>query len=445
MFVDYRVVSKTRLWRKDVAKRPKGPAVSFSIENCSRCLGPAAPHQNSKRLSRLPVAVGAREMATKAEPIECKAAIAWEANKPLDFTTVIVDPPQAGEVRIKIVATALCHTDAYTLDGHDPEGLFPCILGHEAAGIVESVGEGVTTVKPGDHVIPCYQAFCGECPMCLSGKTNLCGSVRNWTGRGLMKADDGSRFTHKESGKKIFHFMGTSTFSEYTVVHEVSVAKITEAAPLDKVCLLGCGVSTGLGAVQNTAKVEMGATAAVFGLGTVGLAVIDGLRDVGAKRIIAVDIDPGKHAKALEWGATEAINPKDFDKPIQQVIVDMTNDDGVGGVDYSFDCTGNVEVMRAALECCHKGWGESVVIGVAAAGKEIATRPFQLVTGRVWRGTAFGGYKSRIDVPLLVEKYLAGKFKVDEYVTHTMKLADINKAFDLLHAGQALRVVMYTE
>ncbi|KAK9807202.1 hypothetical protein WJX73_008171 [Symbiochloris irregularis] len=382
---------------------------------------------------------------TAGKPIECMAAVAWEAEKPLDVTTVIVAPPQKGEVRIKIVATALCHTDAYTLDGHDPEGLFPAILGHEAAGIVESVGEGVTSVKEGDHVIPCYQAFCGECGMCKSNKTNLCGKVRAWTGKGIMAADSKTRFTHKESGKEIFHFMGTSTFAEYTVVHEVSVAKISKEAKLDKVCLLGCGVTTGLGAVLQTARVEKGSTAAVFGLGTIGLAVVDALRDVGAKRIIGVDTDPNKFERAKEWGATDLVNPKDHDKPIQEVIVEMTNDDGIGGVDYSFECIGNVEVMRAALECCHKGWGQSVVIGVAASGKEISTRPFQLVTGRVWRGTAFGGYKSRIDVPKLVDRYMAGEFRVDEYVTHTLKLKEINQAFDLLHAGKSLRCVMYTD
>lgn len=361
------------------------------------------------------------------------------------MTEVIVAPPQAGEVRIKIVATALCHTDAYTLDGHDPEGLFPCILGHEAAGVVESVGEGVSSVSRGDHVIPCYQAFCGACPMCASGKTNLCGSVRPFTGVGVMKADGGVRFTHAASGKPIYHFMGTSTFAQYTVVHEVSVAKIEAAARLDRACLLGCGVPTGLGAVRNAAKVTAGATAAVFGLGTVGLAVIDALRIAGATTIIAVDTDPGKFERARAWGATHCVNPKDApDTPVQQTIVAMTSEaDGVGGVDYSFECVGNVEVMRAALECAHKGWGESVIVGVAPAGTEISTRPFQLVTGRVWRGTAFGGYKSRPDVPGLVKAYLAGEFKVDEYVTHEFGgLAEINKAFDLLHAGACLRCVL---
>lgn len=381
---------------------------------------------------------------TSGQPIECKAAIAWEAEKPLDVTTIIVDPPQKGEVRIKIVATALCHTDSYTLDGHDPEGLFPCVLGHEAAGVVESVGEGVTSVKPGDHVIPCYQAFCRDCKMCKSNKTNLCGKIRQWTGKGVMAADDKSRFRHKESGKTIYHFMGTSTFTEYTVVHEVSVAKITEKAPLDKVCLLGCGVTTGLGAVLNTAKVEKGATAAVFGLGTIGLAVIDALREVGASMIIAVDMDEGKFERAKAWGATHLLNPAKLDKSVVEKIVEMTTVEGLGGVDYSFECIGNVQVMRQALECTHKGWGQSVVIGVAASGKEISTRPFQLVTGRVWKGTAFGGFKSRDDVPKLVDRYMEGKFKVDEYVTHTLKLEEINQAFELLHSGKCLRVVMTT-
>jgi S-(hydroxymethyl)glutathione dehydrogenase/alcohol dehydrogenase len=378
---------------------------------------------------------------TAGKPIECKAAVAWEAKKPLSVETVTVDPPQKGEVRIKITATALCHTDKFTLSGEDPEGLFPCILGHEAAGIVESVGEGVETVKPGDHVIPCYQAFCGKCKMCRSQKTNLCSSVRQWTGKGVMQADSKTRFHCK--GKEIFHFMGTSTFTEYTVVHEVSVAKVNESAPLDKVCLLGCGVATGLGAVLNTAKAEQGCTAAVFGLGTVGLACVDALKVVGARKIIGVDTDAGKFQRAKEWGCTDCVNPKDHgDKPISEVIVEMTTEEGLGGVDYSFECVGNVQVMRQALECCHKGWGQSVIIGVAGGGKEICTRPFQLVTGRVWRGTAFGGYKSRVDVPTLVEQYLAGKIKVDEYVTHKLTLDRINEAFDLMQKGECLRAVL---
>nr|GMD13970.1 alcohol dehydrogenase class-3 [Ipomoea batatas] len=358
-------------------------------------------------------------MATQGQVITCKAAVAWEPNKPLVIEDVQVAPPQAGEVRVKVLFTALCHTDAYTWSGKDPEGLFPCILGHEAAGIVESVGEGVTEVQPGDHVIPCYQAECKECKFCKSGKTNLCGKVRSATGVGIMMNDRKSRFS--VNGKPIYHFMGTSTFSQYTVVHDVSVAKIDPKAPLDKVCLLGCGVPTGLGAVWNTAKVEAGSIVAVFGLGTVGLAVAEGAK-----------------AAAKNFGVTEFINPKDHDKPIQQVIVDQTD----GGVDYSFECIGNVQVMRAALECCHKGWGTSVIVGVAASGQEIATRPFQLVTGRVWKGTAFGGFKSRSQVPWLVEKYMKKEIKVDEYITHNLTLAEINQAFDLMHEGGCLRVVL---
>jgi len=375
--------------------------------------------------------------ATVGKTIECKAAIAMKANEDLIVDTISVAPPQVGEVRIKIAATALCHTDAYTLGGLDPEGLFPCILGHEAAGVVESVGPGVTSVKPGDHVIPCYQACCGECKFCVNPKTNLCSAVRNWTGRGVMKGDDKPRFTYK--GQPIFHFMGTSTFSEYTVVHEVSVAKIDPTAALDKVCLLGCGVSTGWGAVWNTAKVEEGSVAAVFGLGAVGLAVIEGLKIAKCKRIIAIDINEGKFESAMQWGATECINPKTVSKPIQDHIVDITD----GGVDYSFECIGNVNIMRAALECCHKGWGESVIVGVAAAGQEISTRPFQLVTGRVWRGTAFGGFKSRQQVPRLVDRVNGGELSLDKYITHKMPFSQINEAFHTLHAGECLRCVLY--
>lgn len=373
---------------------------------------------------------------TKGKPIEAKAAIAWDSKKPLEVTTVTVDPPGPGEVRVKVVATALCHTDAYTLDGLDPEGLFPCILGHEAAGIVESVGEGVTSVKPGDHVIPCYQAYCGECKFCKHPDSNLCISVRAFTGKGVMKSDGKPRF-HKD-GKPIYHFMGTSTFAEYTVVHEQSVALIDKAAPLDKVCLLGCGVSTGWGAVFNTAKVQPGTTVAVFGLGAVGLAVIEAAKRAGAARIIAVDINASKFDAAREWGATECVNPRDYDKPIQQVITDMTE----WGCDYTFECIGNTTVMRAALECAHRGWGQSVIIGVAAAGQEISTRPFQLVTGRQWKGTAFGGYKSRVQVPELVTEYMSGKTLLDKYITHNMDFDQINDAFDLLHSGKTLRTVL---
>eukprot|EP00250_Pteridium_aquilinum_P002576 c127_g1_i1 orf=270-1532(-) len=375
--------------------------------------------------------------ATEGETITCRAAVAHEPSKPLQIETIQVAPPKSGEVRVKIVNTALCHTDFYTLSGKDPEGLFPCILGHEAAGIVESIGEGVTELKPGDHVIPCYQAECRECRFCMSGKTNLCGKVRSATGVGVMLSDKASRFSL--NGAPIYHFMGTSTFSEYTVVHDVSVAKINSAAPMDKVCLLGCGIPTGLGAVLNTAKVEAGSTVAVFGLGTVGLAVCEGAKKAGARRIIGVDTNVSKYELATKFGATEFINPKDHEKPIQQVIVELTG----GGVDYSFECIGNVAVMRAALESCMKGWGTSVIVGVAASGEEISTRPFQLVTGRVWKGTAFGGYKSRTDVPKLVDAYMKKEIKLDEYVTHNFKLDEINQAFELLEAGKCLRAVIH--
>ncbi|KAL3850017.1 hypothetical protein ACJIZ3_011899 [Penstemon smallii] len=383
-------------------------------------------------------------MATQGQIITCKAAVAWEPNKPLVIEDVQVAPPQAGEVRIKVLFTALCHTDAYTWSGKDPEGLFPCILGHEAAGIVESVGEGVTEVQPGDHVIPCYQAECRECKFCKSGKTNLCGKVRLATGVGVMLTDRQSRFSI--NGKPIYHFMGTSTFSQYTVVHDVSVAKIDPIAPLDKLIVIfwfhdlciRYTLHIGLGAVWNTAKVEPGSIVAIFGLGTVGLAVAEGAKAAGASRIIGIDIDSKKYDTAKNFGVNEFINPKDHEKPIQQVIVDQTD----GGVDYSFECIGNVSVMRAALECCHKGWGTSVIVGVAASGQEISTRPFQLVTGRVWKGTAFGGFKSRSQVPWLVDKYLKKEIKVDEYITHNLTLADINKAFDLMHEGGCLRVVL---
>eukprot|EP01012_Entosiphon_sulcatum_P040517 TRINITY_DN54175_c0_g1_i1.p1 TRINITY_DN54175_c0_g1~~TRINITY_DN54175_c0_g1_i1.p1 ORF type:complete len:394 (-),score=58.81 TRINITY_DN54175_c0_g1_i1:51-1232(-) len=384
--------------------------------------------------------------STVGQTITCRAAVAFAAKEALKVVEVQVAPPQPGEVRIRITHTALCHTDEFTLSGADPEGKFPTILGHEAAGVVESVGEGVTTCKPGDHVIPCYQAECfaedrekKTCVTCTGyscDKTNLCGKVRNFTGNGVMKHDGKTRFTFE--GQPIWHFMGCSTFTEYTVVHQESVAVIPKEAPLDKVCLLGCGVSTGLGAVWNTAKVEKGSSVAVFGLGTVGLACIDGARIAGASNIIAIDLDTSKFERAKEFGATQCINPKDYDKPIQQVIVDLTD----GGVDYSFECIGNVEVMRAALECARKGWGVSTIIGVAGAGKEIATRPFQLVTGRVWKGTAFGGWHSRRDVPTLVQKYMDREIRVDDYVTHKVPLQDINGAFDLLRAGKCLRCVI---
>ena len=369
--------------------------------------------------------------------MQTKAALAWEAGKPLEIETIDVGGPKQGEVLVRIVATGVCHTDAFTLSGEDPEGLFPSILGHEGGGIVEDIGPGVTSVKPGDHVIPLYTAECGACRFCTSGKTNLCQAIRVTQGQGLMP-DGTSRFAVR--GKPIFHYMGTSTFSQHTVVPEIAVAKVNPRAPLEKICLLGCGITTGIGAVLHTAKVEPGSSVAVFGLGGIGLSVIQGAVMAKASRILAVDINPDKHAMAEALGATECVNPKDHDLPIQDVIVELTG----GGVDYSFECVGNTELMRAALECCHKGWGESVIIGVAGAGQEISTRPFQLVTGRVWRGTAFGGVKGRSQLPGMVDQYLDGQIKVDEMVTHTMPLEDINKAFDLMHKGESIRsVVVY--
>lgn len=373
---------------------------------------------------------------TAGKPITCRAAIAWEAKKPLSLEEVEVGVPQKGEVRIKIVATGVCHTDAYTLGGHDPEGKFPCVLGHEGGGIVESIGEGVTSLKVGDHVIPLYIPQCRECKFCKHPKTNLCSAIRPTQGEGVMP-DGTPRFTCK--GKEIFHFMGTSTFSEYTVVPEVAVAKVDESAPLDKVCLLGCGISTGYGAVVNTAKVEAGSTCAIWGIGAVGLAVIMGCKVAGASRIIAIDINADKEKLAKEFGATEFVNPKELSKSTTATLVEMTD----GGLDYTFECIGNVNTMREALESCHKGWGVSTIIGVAAAGKEISTRPFQLVTGRVWQGTAFGGYKSRDSVPKLVDEYMAKKIKVDEFITHNVKFEEINHAFDLLHRGESIRAIVH--
>ncbi|MFS8608162.1 MAG: S-(hydroxymethyl)glutathione dehydrogenase/class III alcohol dehydrogenase [Gammaproteobacteria bacterium] len=335
----------------------------------------------------------------------------------------------------RIVATGVCHTDAFTLSGDDPEGVFPAILGHEGGGVVEEVGEGVTSVRPGDHVIPLYTPECRECKFCKSGKTNLCQKIRVTQGQGLMP-DGTTRFSVK--GKRVHHFMGTSTFSEYTVLPEISVAKINKEAPLEKVCLLGCGITTGIGAVLNTAKVQPGSTVAVFGLGGVGLSVIQGAVMAKASRIIAIDINPEKEEIARQMGATDFVNPKDYDRPIQEVIIDMTD----GGVDYSFEAVGNVKLMRAALECCHKGWGESTIIGVAGAGQEICTRPFQLVTGRVWRGSAFGGVKGRTQLPGMVEQYMRGEIKIDPFITHEMGLEDINKAFDLMHEGKSIRTVI---
>ena len=368
--------------------------------------------------------------------MKTRAAVAWEVNKPLEIEEIEIGGPREGEVLIRNVASGVCHTDAYTLSGADPEGLFPCVLGHEGGAVVEEVGPGVTSVKVGDHVIPLYTAECGECKFCTSGKTNLCGSVRVTQGQGLMP-DGTSRFS--KNGKTIYHFMGTSTFSEYSVLPEVSLANVSKEAPLEKVCLLGCGITTGIGAVLNTAKVEPGATVAVFGLGGVGLSVIQGAQMAKAGRVIAIDINPDKEEFARQMGATDFVNPKDYDDPIQNVIVDLTD----GGVDYSFEAIGHVETMRAALECCHKGWGESVIIGVAASGQEISTRPFQLVTGRVWRGTAFGGTKGRSQLPGMVDQYMTGEIKIDEFITHTMGLEDINKAFDLMHHGESIRSVIH--
>ncbi len=368
--------------------------------------------------------------------IKSRAAVAFGPGQPLQIVEVDVAPPQAGEVLVRIVASGVCHTDAFTLSGDDPEGIFPAILGHEGGGIVEAVGEGVTSLAVGDHVIPLYTAECRTCKFCTSGKTNLCQSVRETQGKGLMP-DGTTRFSYK--GEPIYHYMGTSTFSEYTVVAEVSLAKVPKDAPLEKICLLGCGVTTGIGAVLNTAKEEEGATVAIFGLGGIGLAAIIGAKMAKASRIIAVDINPGKFDIARELGATDCVNPKDFDKPIQEVIVEMTD----GGVDYSFECVGNVQLMRAALESCHKGWGESVIIGVAGAGQEISTRPFQLVTGRVWRGSAFGGVKGRTELPGYVEKAQSGEIPLDTFITHTMGLEDINKAFDLMHEGKSIRSVIH--
>ncbi|MDI9332810.1 MAG: S-(hydroxymethyl)glutathione dehydrogenase/class III alcohol dehydrogenase [Cytophagales bacterium] len=368
--------------------------------------------------------------------MKSRAAVAFAAGQPLQIVEIDVAAPQAGEVLVKITHTGVCHTDAFTLSGDDPEGIFPAVLGHEGAGVVVEVGAGVTSLKAGDHVIPLYTAECRECKFCLSGKTNLCQKVRATQGKGLMP-DGTSRFSYQ--GKPIYHYMGCSTFSEYTVVNDISLAKINPAADHEKVCLLGCGVTTGIGAVHNTAKVKAGDTVAVFGLGGIGLAVIQGAKQAKAGRIIAVDTNSGKFDLARVMGATDCINPKDFDKPIQDVIVDMTD----GGVEFSFECIGNVNVMRSALECCHKGWGESIIIGVAGAGQEISTRPFQLVTGRVWRGSAFGGVKGRTQLPGMVEAAMRGEINLDPFVTHTMGLDRINEAFDLMHQGKSIRTVIH--
>ena len=368
--------------------------------------------------------------------IKSKAAVAWGPKQPLSIEEIDVMLPRKGEVLVRIVATGVCHTDAFTLSGDDPEGIFPAVLGHEGGGIVEMIGEGVTSVEVGDHVIPLYTPECGKCKFCLSGKTNLCQSIRETQGKGLMP--DGTTRFYKD-GQPIFHYMGCSTFSEYTVLPEISLAKVNKEAPLEEVCLLGCGVTTGMGAVVKTAKVQEGDTVAIFGLGGIGLSAIIGAKMSGASRIIGVDINESKYELAKKLGATDCINPMKFDKPIQDVIVEMTD----GGVDFSFECIGNVNVMRSALECCHKGWGESVIIGVAGAGQEISTRPFQLVTGRVWRGSAFGGVKGRSELPELVERYMAGEFPLDDFITHTMALEGINEAFDLMHEGKSIRTVIH--
>ncbi len=367
--------------------------------------------------------------------MKIKAAVAWEADMPLIIEEIDLQGPQKGEVLIKMVATGVCHTDAYTLSGADPEGVFPSVLGHEGGGIVVELGESVESVQVGDHVIPLYTPECGECSFCTSGKTNLCQAIRETQGKGLMP--DGTTRLSK-NGKPIYHYMGTSTFAEYAVVPEIALAVINKDAPLDKVCLLGCGITTGVGAVSNTARMEAGSSVAVFGLGGIGLGVIQGAVMAGASRIIGVDINADKFEFAEQMGATDFVNPKDYDKPIQEILVEMTN----GGLDYTFECVGNVNLMRSALECCHKGWGESIIIGVAGAGQEISTRPFQLVTGRVWKGSAFGGVKGRSQLPGYVEKYLAGELKVDEFVSHEMGLEDINRAFDLMHKGDGIRTVI---
>ena len=367
--------------------------------------------------------------------METRAAVAHEAGKPLTIETVTLAGPKAGEVLVEIRATGICHTDEFTLSGADPEGLFPAILGHEGAGVVIDVGADVTSVTPGDHVIPLYTPECRQCDYCLSGKTNLCQAIRETQGRGVMP-DGTSRFSMGKDS--IFHYMGTSTFANHTVLPEIAVAKVREDAPFDKICYIGCGVTTGIGAVINTAKVEPGSNCVVFGLGGIGLNVIQGLRLVGADIIVGVDLNPAKRELAERFGMTHFVNPAEVEGDLVPYLVDLTR----GGADYSFECIGNVGVMRQALECCHKGWGESIIIGVAGAGQEIATRPFQLVTGRVWRGTAFGGAKGRTEVPKIVDWYMDGKINIDDLITHTMPLEDINNAFDLMHAGESIRSVV---
>ena len=375
--------------------------------------------------------------------MKTRAAVAVAAGQPLEITEVDLAGPQAGEVLVEIKATGICHTDEFTLSGADPEGLFPAILGHEGAGVVIDVGAGVTSVKKGDHVIPLYTPECRQCPSCLSRKTNLCTAIRATQGQGVMP-DGTSRFSRGKD--KIFHYMGCSTFSNFTVLPEIAVAKVDPAAPFDKICYIGCGVTTGVGAVINTAKVEAGATAIVFGLGGIGLNVIQGLRLAGADMIIGVDVNDDKKAWGERFGMTHFVNPKEAGKDLVPHLVNMTKRgaDQIGGADYTFDCTGNVAVMRQALEACHRGWGQSIIIGVAGAGQEISTRPFQLVTGRVWKGTAFGGARGRTDVPKIVDWYMAGKIEIDPMITHTLKLEEINKGFELMHEGKSIRsVVVY--
>ena len=375
--------------------------------------------------------------------MKTRAAVALEAGKPLEVMEVNLEGPKEGEVMVEIKATGICHTDEFTRSGADPEGLFPAILGHEGAGIVVEVGPGVKSVKPGDHVIPLYTPECRECASCLSGKTNLCTKIRATQGQGLMP-DGTSRFSMPD-GTPIHHYMGCSTFSNYTVLPEIAVAKVREDAPFEKICYIGCGVTTGIGAVINTAKVEIGAKAVVFGLGGIGLNVLQGLRLAGADMIIGVDLNDDRQEMAKRFGMTHFINPKNVENVVQE-IVNMTKTpfDQIGGADYSFDATGNVKVMRDALECTHRGWGQSIIIGVAPAGAEISTRPFQLVTGRVWKGTAFGGARGRTDVPKIVDWYMDGKIEIDPMITHTMPLDDINKGFDLMHHGESIRsVVLY--
>jgi S-(hydroxymethyl)glutathione dehydrogenase / alcohol dehydrogenase len=373
--------------------------------------------------------------------MDVRAALAVAAGKPLEITTVQLEGPRDGEVMVEIKATGVCHTDEFTLSGADPEGLFPAILGHEGAGVVVDIGRGVTSVKKGDHVIPLYTPECRQCPSCLSRKTNLCTAIRGTQGQGLMP-DGTSRFSM--DGKPIHHYMGTSTFANYTVLPEIAVAKIRQDAPFEKVCYVGCGVTTGIGAAINTAKVEQGAKAIVFGLGGIGLNVLQGLRLAGADMIIGVDINNDRKAWGERFGMTDFVNPKDLGKDLVPHLVEMTKSgaDQIGGADYTFDCTGNVTVMRQALEACHRGWGQSIVIGVAPAGAEISTRPFQLVTGRVWKGTAFGGARGRTDVPKIVDWYMQGKIQIDPMITHVMPLAEINTAFELMKRGESIRSVV---